>query len=72
MSEGERQQFIARQELIALLAECKQAFDAIPLAAKSRKMLKTMHEIPGAYAGNGSHILAQKMSEKIARFLANE
>jgi hypothetical protein len=52
-----------------LLQDCLEAFDAIPVAAKARKMLKKIGQVPGAYAGNGSHILAAKMAESIRRHL---
>jgi hypothetical protein len=44
-----------------LLRLCLDAFDAIPVAAKARKMLKNLERVPGAYAGNGSHILCAEM-----------
>ena len=46
-----------------LLRMCLEAFEAIPVAAKARKMLKTLDRKPGAYAGNGSHILCREMAE---------
>lgn len=48
-----------------LLELCREAFQAIPLSAAARKMLKKMGQIPGAYAGNGSHILARAMVVEI-------
>ncbi len=47
---------------IELLRLCLEAFEAIPVAAKSRKVIKKIGKTPGAYAGNGSHILAGIMA----------
>ena len=55
----------ARDEERAMLEICLQAFDAIPTSAASRKMLKKLGKTPGAYAGNGSHILAREMAAKL-------
>jgi len=52
-----------------LLAICQAAFEAIPIAAASRKMLKKLGEQPGAYAGNGSHILAKTVAKMIDEHL---
>lgn len=46
---------------IELLETCLLAFEAIPTSTASRKMLKKLGKVPGAYAGNGSHILAHQM-----------
>lgn len=49
-----------------LLMLCIDAFDAIPVSGNARKLMKKQLKIvPGAYAGNGSHILAKLMAEKI-------
>ena len=45
-----------------LLRLCKEAFEAIPIAAKARKMLKNLDRVPTAYAGNGSQILCKEMA----------
>ena len=47
------------------LKMCLEAFEAIPVAAKARKMLKVLDRKPGAYAGNGSHILCREMADII-------
>lgn len=52
-----------------LLAACQLAFEAIPVAPKARQMLRKMDRQPVAYAGNGSHILAQTMAEMINEHL---
>ena len=60
---------MTEQELIELenlLRLCLDAFEAIPVAAKARKMLKSLERKPAAYAGNGSHILCKEMA-KIVR-----
>ena len=44
-----------------LLKLCLEAFESIPIAANARKMLKKLERKPGAYAGNGSHILCREM-----------
>ncbi len=49
---------------------CIEAFESIPIAAKSRKMLKKLHAVPVAYSGTGSHILARVMVERIHEWLA--
>lgn len=49
-----------------LLLLCIDAFDATPVSAAARKVMKKqLNIVPGAYAGNGSHILAGLMAEKI-------
>jgi hypothetical protein len=52
-----------------LLAMCQAAFEAIPVAAKARKALKKLGCKPAAYAGNGSHILAETMAKMIDEHL---
>lgn len=52
-----------------LLAMCQAAFEAMPIAAKARKVLKKLEQKPAAYAGNGSHILASTMSKMIDEHL---
>jgi hypothetical protein len=52
-----------------LLAMCQAAFEAIPVAAEARKMLKKLERKPGAYAGNGSHILAAEMARMVDEHL---
>lgn len=52
-----------------MLAVCQVAFEAIPVAGKARKMLRKMEREPAAYAGNGSHSLAQTMAEMINEHL---
>lgn len=52
-----------------LLAICQAAFEAIPIAAKSRKMLKKLDKTPASYAGNGSHILAATVAKMIDEHL---
>ena len=54
-----------------MLRLCAEAFEAIPVAAKSRKVLKKLGEVPGAYAGNGSHILAAEMAKRVRRWLGD-
>lgn len=53
-----------------LLQECLEAFRAIPIAADARKVLKKIGQAPGAWAGNGSHILAKHYANVIERHLA--
>jgi hypothetical protein len=48
-----------------LLLRAAIAFEAMPVAAKARKMLKGLGEKPVAYAGNGSWILAATMAKMI-------
>jgi hypothetical protein len=48
-----------------LLLKAAMAFEAIPVAAKARKMLKFLDVTPAAYAGNGSHILASTLAKMI-------
>ncbi len=50
-----------------LLEECLEAFEAIPIAAKARKVLKKIGQKPGAYAGNRSHILARHYADLIRK-----
>jgi hypothetical protein len=52
-----------------LLEDCLKAFEAIPIAAASRKMLKHLGQQPVAYAGNGSHILARVMADELRHHL---
>ena len=52
-----------------LLAMCQAAFEAIPIAARSRKILKKLDQVPVSYAGNGSHILAAVMAKMIDEHL---
>lgn len=52
-----------------LLTRCQTAFDAIPIAAESRKVLRGIGVKPIAYAGNGSHILAKTMAKMIDNHL---
>lgn len=49
-----------------LLKLCREAFEAIPIAANARKMLKKMDHALGAYAGNESDILALEMAKIIS------
>jgi hypothetical protein len=55
-----------------ILKQCLEAFEAIPVAASSRKMLKRLGVEPGAYAGNGSHLLARQMAKEIRRHLGGD
>lgn len=48
-----------------LLAICQAAFEAIPVAARARKVLKKLDKAPASYAGNGSHILSATMAKMI-------
>jgi hypothetical protein len=52
-----------------LLVLCQEAFAAMPVAARARKLLKKLDKIPQAYPGNGSHILAQVMSHLVYEHL---
>lgn len=52
-----------------LLSMCQAAFEAIPVAARARKVLKKLERKPVAYAGNGSHILAAEMALMIDEHL---
>jgi hypothetical protein len=52
-----------------LLVLCQAAFQAIPVAARARKVLKSLDRKPIAYAGNGSHILASEMAQMIDEHL---
>jgi hypothetical protein len=58
------------QETRELLIDLKEAFEAIPIAAKARKVLKKIGQSPGTYAGNGSHILARHYAGVIDRILS--
>jgi hypothetical protein len=49
-----------------LLKLCREAFEAIPVAAKARKMLKELERVPSAYTGNGSHTLCREMVDIIS------
>ena len=55
-----------------LLRKCLDAFEAIPVAAKARKLLKALDAKPAAYAGNGSHILCSTMAKIIAVHLGDD
>jgi hypothetical protein len=57
-------------DMTDLLRDCLEAFEAIPVAAKSRKVLKKIGQEPVSYAGNGSHILATHYAGVIRRRLA--
>ena len=57
---------------LELLEECLLAFEAIPVSANARKILKKMGKTPGTYAGNGSHILAYEMVLKLCERLNRE
>ena len=48
-----------------LLKDCLDAFEAIPVAAKSRKVLKKLGRKDEAWAGNRSHVLARYMADTI-------
>ena len=48
-----------------LLQDCLTAFEAIPVAAKSRSVLKKFGRKDEAWAGNRSHVLARYMAETI-------
>ena len=52
-----------------LLQDCADAFDAMPIAAASRKLLKKWGQKTEAYAGNRSHVLARYMAELIREHL---
>jgi hypothetical protein len=53
-----------------MLVLCADAFAALPIAAKSRKLLKAIQGKDAApYAGNRSHVLARVMGEKIEQHL---
>jgi len=54
-----------------LLRMCIEAFEAIPIAAEARKMLKNLDRRPVSYAGNGSHILCREMIEIIKNRIGN-
>ncbi len=54
-----------------LLVRCREAFEAIPVAANSRKLLVLIQgEDAPAYAGNRSHVLARVMVDRINEQLA--
>ena len=54
-----------------LLVRCREAFEAIPVAAKARKLLIVVQgEDAPAYAGNRSHVLARVMVDRINKQLA--
>lgn len=55
-----------------LLQDCLDAFEAVPVADKSRKVLKKFGQQSGAYAGNRSHLLANYMAKIIREHLANQ
>lgn len=48
-----------------LLEDCLEAFEAITVSKSARKLLKKWGQTPGAYAGDGRHILAVYMANKI-------
>lgn len=55
-----------------LLVLCIDAFKAIPVAAKARKLLIAIEgQDASPYAGNRSHILAKVMEEKLEQHLAS-
>jgi hypothetical protein len=61
-------QEIAMANLITdreLLQDCLDAFEAIPVAARARKVLKKFGRKDEAWAGNRSHVLARYMAETI-------
>jgi hypothetical protein len=53
-----------------LLEECLTAFEAIPVAANSRKVLKKWGKVTAAYSGNRSHVLAGYMAQLIRDHIA--
>ena len=55
-----------------LLQDCLKAFEAIPVAAKSRKVLKDFGRKDEAWAGNRSHVLARYMAETIRAHLEED
>jgi hypothetical protein len=61
-----------QQDARELLEDCLAAFEAMPIAAKSRKLLKKWGMTPGAYAGSGSHILAEYMAKKLREHLGSQ
>lgn len=52
-----------------MLELCVEAFDALPVAAKSRKVLKDLGEQVQSYAGNRSHVLAATMARIVRKHL---
>lgn len=48
-----------------LLDLCLAAFEAMPVADRAKKVLKTIGHTSAPYAGNRSHILARVMVEMI-------
>ncbi len=53
-----------------LLVDCAAAFEAMPRADESRKLLKKWDQEPLPYSGNRSHVLARYMAELIRSHLA--
>jgi hypothetical protein len=53
-----------------LLQDCLDAFEAIPVAANARKILKKFEQKTAAYGGNRSHVLARYMAETIRLHLS--
>ncbi len=48
-----------------LLQDCLKAFEAIPVAAKAKKVLRDFGRKDEAWTGNRSHVLARYMTETI-------
>ena len=48
-----------------MLNLCLEAFEVIPVASDSRKLLKRVGIVAGAYAGNRSHVLATEMVKRL-------
>lgn len=57
---------------LEMMKLCLRAFEAIPTADKSRKVLKQMGKVPMAYAGNRSHVLAAEMVKELRYHLGEE
>ena len=53
------------QEYRELLEDCLTAFDALPITAESRRVLRKWGITVESYAGNRSHVLAQYMARHL-------
>lgn len=53
------------QEYRGLLEDCLAAFEAMPVAADSRKLLRKWGITVESYAGNRSHVLSQYMAKHL-------
>lgn len=55
-----------------MLEDCLEAFNAITVSKDARKLLRKWGQNPGAYAGDGRHILAAYIAKKISEHFAEQ